>query len=85
MDSDMICQSCGMLVGAPKNWGTQTDGGRSGEYCIRCFRGGSFADPDMTMEQMQENVQKFLAEELCFSEEDVAEVVNRIARLRRWK
>lgn len=48
-----FCQSCGMpLSKDEKGGGTNADGTLSTEYCSRCYAGGEFTQPDMTVDQM---------------------------------
>ena len=37
-----FCQSCGMPMQAAGDFGTETDGSPSGEYCVYCYKGGTF-------------------------------------------
>lgn len=53
-----VCQSCGIpLSRDPLGGGTGIDGSRSEEYCSRCYRDGSFTEPDITAEQMAAKVE----------------------------
>ena len=36
------CQSCGMPMNAPEQFGTNADGGANREYCRYCFQEGDF-------------------------------------------
>lgn len=47
-----FCQSCGMPLERPEDFGTDVDGIRINDYCHFCFARGEFTDPDMTMEGM---------------------------------
>jgi hypothetical protein len=47
----MICQSCGMPMVAPKEFGTDSDGSANGEYCVYCFKNGKFT-VEVTMDGM---------------------------------
>ncbi|MTT48058.1 transcriptional regulator [Proteus mirabilis] len=43
MNEEMkFCQSCGMPMQAAGDFGTETDGSPSGEYCVYCYKGGTF-------------------------------------------
>ncbi len=42
--------------------GTNADGSTNTEYCSHCYKEGSFTDPDLTVEQMQELVNQKLTE-----------------------
>lgn len=53
-----FCQSCGMPLQQDEDFGTETDGSKSGKYCRYCYQNGQFTDPDMTMEEMLETAAK---------------------------
>jgi hypothetical protein len=41
------------LKADPKGGGTNADGSRSREYCSYCYMGGTFVNPNMTIEEMR--------------------------------
>lgn len=49
----IVCQSCGMPLKEPEDFGTNAGGGRNEEYCSHCFREGAFTR-EMTVDQMIE-------------------------------
>lgn len=49
-----ICQSCGMPLVNDDQRGTESDGSRSGLYCTYCYGSGSFIEPEMTMQEMED-------------------------------
>lgn len=51
-----FCQSCGMPLEAPADYGTEKDGAKSSKYCHHCYKAGEFTEPDMTLEGMTEKV-----------------------------
>lgn len=48
-----ICQSCGMPMTKPEQYGTEADGSLSRTYCTYCYQNGSFTT-DCSMEEMIE-------------------------------
>lgn len=46
-----FCQSCGMPLTAPEQYGTQADGSPSEDYCSYCYKNGQFTG-EMTMDEM---------------------------------
>jgi len=40
-----ICQSCGMPMEKPEDFGTNAGGAPSEEFCSMCFQNGSFTEP----------------------------------------
>ena len=77
------CQSCGIPLGLPKNLGTEADGAKSGDYCIRCYESGQFRD-QLTVQEMQSRVYTFLTQELYYAEEQAQELVDSLPGLKRW-
>ncbi|MEO8451815.1 MAG: zinc ribbon domain-containing protein [Gemmatimonadota bacterium] len=49
-----LCQSCGMPMEKPEDFGTDERAGRVGDFCGYCFRDGKFTDPDISMAAMLE-------------------------------
>ncbi|MFR4979492.1 MAG: zinc ribbon domain-containing protein, partial [Butyricicoccus sp.] len=45
-----FCQSCRMPL-SPYMYGTEADGSKNPDYCIRCYANGAFTS-DCTMEEM---------------------------------
>lgn len=41
-----ICQSCGMPLSKPEDFGTNADGSESKEYCGFCFQNGRFTEAE---------------------------------------
>lgn len=56
------CQSCGMPLEKGAKSGTEADGSKSLKYCQLCYLEGSLINPDMTLEEMKETVDKALKE-----------------------
>lgn len=79
-----FCQSCGMPVSGEAGWGTESDGTRSADYCIECYKNGEFAEPRLTMEQMVERVGTRMRA-LNFPTEMIALNAKLIPTFKRWK
>ena len=56
-----FCQCCGMPLQREEDFGTNADGSKNYECCHFCFQNGEFTQPDMTQEEMIENVAKMMA------------------------
>jgi len=84
-----FCQSCGMPL-ADDTMGTNTDGSPNEDYCIYCYKDGSFAQ-DMTMEQMIDYCAQFTDEINKWSGQNMTvEQTKEMMRefyptLKRWK
>ena len=56
--SFVICQSCGMPMRKPAEFGTEADGSQNREYCTHCYQKGAFTR-ECTMEEMIEYCAQF--------------------------
>lgn len=56
-----ICQSCGMNMDRIEDFGTNADKTPNDDYCVYCFKDGSFTN-NYTIEEMVENNLKYLEE-----------------------
>ncbi len=54
-----ICQSCGMNMRTPEEYGVNADASPNTEYCTHCYQNGAFTR-DITMDEMLENNLQFL-------------------------
>ena len=57
-----FCQSCGMPLHRPEDFGTSAEGFRVNDYCSFCFGDGVFTEPSLTMRQMMEKCVPAMAE-----------------------
>jgi hypothetical protein len=83
--SGQMCQSCGMPLSKDENGGgTEANGGKSSEYCSKCYQNGAFVDPNMTLEQMQEICKTKMKEMHLpgFMASHIAK--NQLPKLKRW-
>jgi hypothetical protein len=80
-----ICQSCGMPLQKPDDYGTNSDRSKSKEYCFHCFQGGKFLDEGITLEgKIDKNVQ--FGKMMGMSEEKARQMASAILpKLKRWK
>ena len=80
-----ICQSCGMPMANPEDFGTNADGSASQEYCRYCFQNGEFT-AKMEMPEYIEMQIKIAVEKLGMSEDKArAMAESMIPNLKRWK
>ena len=84
-----FCQSCGMPLQAAGDFGTESGGRPSADYCVYCYKNGIFTE-ECTMEEMIQHCAQFHEE---FRDENgksyTREEVVRLRReyfptLRRW-
>jgi hypothetical protein len=80
------CQSCGMPLKKDKNGGgSERDGTISPMYCSSCYQGGSFKDPQMSLEEMQKLVDEVLKNEMKFPKFFRWLAIRQIPTLKRWE
>ncbi|MDR0508518.1 MAG: zinc ribbon domain-containing protein [Candidatus Methanoplasma sp.] len=85
-----MCQSCGMPLENNEMKGTNSDGSRSGDYCLYCFANGAFTK-EMTMEEMISLNIQYLDEWMestgvKMTEEEAAEQLRQfLPTLKRWR
>lgn len=80
-----ICQSCAAPLIRPEDSGTNADGSRSTEYCIRCYQGGAFIHPEMTLGQMLDLVIDEMVELHHMPKENAEAIAcSMIPYLKRW-
>ncbi|GAX90827.1 zinc ribbon domain-containing protein [Effusibacillus lacus] len=81
---ETICQSCSMPLNGEEVLGTEKDGSKTKEYCMYCYEGGEFKQPDLTMEGMIEICVPHMKAE-GMSEEQARAILNEhLPKLKRW-
>lgn len=86
----IFCQSCGMPLQNPEDFGTQADGTPCSEYCIYCYKDGAFTQ-EYTMEEMIQHCAQFHDQfqhedgSTFTREEAVAGMREFFPHLRRWQ
>lgn len=85
MDNKVRCQSCGQPI-SETNFGTNSDGSFSREFCNFCYQNGSFTDSVMTKEKMIQLSIDNMTKELGIPEDKAKELAETvIPQLSRWK
>jgi hypothetical protein len=81
-----FCQSCGMPLENPEDFGTSANGSRINDYCRYCFQRGAFTEPDMSMEGMIDRCVMVMAEQGIMPEAPARALMRKmIPRLKRWE
>ena len=60
---EKVCQSCGMPLTEEALCDTKADGPKTCEYCIYCYKGGAFTEPNLTADRIIEKGATYLAKE----------------------
>ena len=79
-----VCQSCGSPILRELDKGNERDGAVSQDYCRRCYRMGSFTDPQMTAEKMGEIVRVKMLE-MKFPRFLAKLMAHHVTTLKRWE
>lgn len=80
-----FCQSCGMPMEKPEDFGTNADGFRNNDYCRYCLKEGCFTETHITMQQMIDKVAG-MASKMNMSEAQAREMATGfIPKLKRWR
>lgn len=84
-----FCQSCGMPLNVPEDFGTNEDMSLNEEYCTYCYQKGAFTQ-DVTMDEMIDISVKHLEEfnkdsEVKYTKEEaIAHMKSFFPLLKRW-
>jgi len=85
---EKICQSCGMPMKKPDDFGTEENGNQNTDYCCHCWEDGTFSEwaNDMTLESMIEfNVKFCLEHEIHKTLEEAEKACKEFyPKLKRW-
>ena len=85
MENAIFCQSCYMEMKEAKDFGTETDGGTSADYCCHCYKNGDFKYKQ-TLEQAVKSNIRFWREEGDKSDDEArARIMEIFPTLKRWK
>lgn len=84
METNLVCQSCGMPFTAEVQKGIEKDGSKSSIYCSYCYQNGAFTRPGLTFADMEAIVRNQMAQ-IGESEESIRRALNVLPHLKRWK
>jgi hypothetical protein len=87
MENMIFCQSCGMPLAKPEDFGSNADKTQNKDYCVYCYEGGKFTHPDVTMEGMIDICVPFMLEaDKAMTEETARKsMMEWFPTLKRWK
>lgn len=85
MNEQKICQSCGLKLIAPVDFGANFDGSINQEYCSQCYQQGQFVEPTLTRDLVQQKVAQRLINEEKLPQDRALEAAREIvSHLKRW-
>lgn len=80
-----ICQSCGMPMENPEDFGSNADGTKSREYCVHCWQEGKFT-ANVSFDEFVEMQVQIAVENLGMDETEAREVAETtLPELKRWQ
>jgi hypothetical protein len=81
-----FCQSCGMPLAKPADFGTSTQGFRVNDYCRYCYEEGRFTQPDLTLEEMIEGCSRIMVTQARMPEKAARALLrDTLPALKRWR
>jgi hypothetical protein len=81
----LFCQSCGMPLEKPEDFGTGPHGFRINDYCHFCFQNGDFTEPNITMQQIIDKCVGIMAQQEIMPESNAKALMTEvIPKLKRW-
>jgi len=80
----IICQSCGMPMEDSSVHGTDSDGSLNSDYCIYCYKGGSFLH-DVSMNEFIDMCSQFGEQAGMTNEQMRAFCIKLFPTLKRWQ
>jgi len=79
------CQSCAMPMNCDTDYGTESNGELSTDYCKYCYMNGAFVDAAITMEEMSEFCAKKMDELQVAPYAQAKEMMDQaLPHLKRW-
>ncbi|MFB3886461.1 MAG: zinc ribbon domain-containing protein [Thermodesulfobacteriota bacterium] len=81
-----FCQSCGMPLERPEDFGTGASGFRIKDYCRYCFQNGAFTEPSIRMQGMIDKCVGIMVQRGIMPEGQAkALMAEVIPKLKRWQ
>lgn len=79
------CQSCYMEMVKPEDFGTESCGGASEDYCTHCYQGGKFTGESTLEEAVENNIPWWKEDGDKSDDEARARIMAVFPTLKRWK
>ncbi|MCL2577581.1 MAG: zinc ribbon domain-containing protein [Defluviitaleaceae bacterium] len=82
-----FCQSCGMPMSKPEDFGSNEYGSKNEDYCSHCFNGGAFRRPKESLYEVIESCIPHVVEAgICPDENSARKMLQMfLPSLKRWK
>lgn len=81
-----FCQSCGMPLEKPEDFGTLANGFKINDYCHFCFQNGIFTEPGISMQGMIDKCVSIMVKQGIMPEAQARVLMSEvIPKLKRWQ
>ncbi|MFD1772387.1 zinc ribbon domain-containing protein [Paenibacillus rhizophilus] len=80
-----FCQSCGMPMEEENLLGTERNGAKTEEYCLYCYEGGEFKQPDITLQGMVDLCAGYLVQNGMDEADARGLLAETLPLLKRWR
>ena len=84
-----VCQSCSIIMNDKLKYGTEIGGTLSKEYCVYCYKDGSFTYPNVTLEEIVEMYAPqwgaWIGKPQMTVDEAKVDLRNTLLTLKRWR
>jgi hypothetical protein len=81
-----LCQSCGMPLEKPEDFGSAANGSKISDYCHYCFQNGTFTEPTIGMQGMIDKCVAIMTQRGIMPEAQAKALMGDvIPKLKRWQ
>jgi hypothetical protein len=81
-----FCQSCGMPMQKPEDFGTESNGIHANDYCHFCYTSGVFTEPGISFQAMLNRCTEKLADQGIVPEFHARVLMAEVLpHLKRWR
>ncbi len=80
----LTCQSCGLPF-SEKFRGTNKDLSKNSDYCLTCFKDGTFTNHQLTIQDMEKKLLEMARHHDGLTLEEAQQTIKILPDLKRWK
>jgi hypothetical protein len=81
-----FCQSCGMPMVRPEDFGTESNGNYANDFCHFCYANGVFTEPGISFQVMLNRCTEMLADQGIVPEFHARVMMTEVLpNLKRWR
>jgi len=79
-----FCQSCYMPMDKPEDFGTESNGSASADYCCHCYAKGDFTSKETFEEAVESNIRFWREDGDEGDDQARARIMEVFPKLKRW-